>query len=405
MSTATIYTDADYGGLSMQLGVGRYDEADLGLLRNNTVSSIKVPTGYKVTLFEGATFTGAYMVAVSNMKSLHRFRFDDKTSSIMVEQMTMVPGFRLQQLEALIQTTAPTCRFHPKEKFKPSSVDWFLERATLVRSDGSSQPASSGLSASGGDDGSDWLTIDSEYRDGDLSSAVAYVHAKWQNQYYIDLQYWFFYPYNGGATGTVKVAGMGGDIDLTPMGEHGGDWERATFRIELSTGKMIWAYLAQHGSGRWYKPSDLEYEGGRPVVYSSRHGHATYPTEGKHLTNSTSLSAAGVTWFEFGLRNDTAAQGSSLGCHSHYQIISADFAGVTEPQWLSYPRRWGPYIAFSTAAMKKVVETALDPFNFEIYPADAAADAVLAALPSEMKEENGPIGPKLKPSWSGHEDA
>jgi Vacuolar protein sorting-associated protein 62/Beta/Gamma crystallin len=405
-TTATgviIYGDSAYGGWNKELAVGSYNLSDLGI-GNDTLSSLKVPTGYKVTLYRDSNFGGDSMIAVADMSSLDAFGFNDLTSSIKVEQMTAVSGPTLAQLQALIAATGPKRYFNPKDEFGPSSVDWFLQRATLVSSNGSTQPASNGLPTTGSDDGSNWLTIPTQYRGGDLSSAVAYVNAKYQNAYYIDLQYWFFYPYNGGGTGTVTVVEVSGDIDLTPMGEHGGDWEHATFRVELATKDILAVYMAQHDSGNWYTPGALQYENGVPVIYSSKHGHATYKDEGKHLTNDVTLKAVGVTWFQFGLRNDTD-NGTSLDCRTKYQIVAADWLGsqVTAPQWLSYPHRWGPHIEYTTAYLKNVIEVALDPFDFGIYPMDEAVDAIYDALPDEMKEEDGPTGPKFKKAWSGTE--
>ena len=405
-STSTgvfIHADEDYEGWNQELGVGKFDVSDLAI-GNDAISSVTVPDGYKVTLYQDSGFSGNYVVLIADTASLGDF--NDRTSSIVVEKMTAVPTLTLADLQALIEATAPKRYYESSDSDGPSSVDWFLQRATLVSSNGTSQPASNGLPTTGTDDGSSWLTIPTDDRGGDATTAIAYVNAKKSSNYWIDLQYWYFYPYNGAGVGKVEVIDVPGDINLSPMGEHGGDWEHVTFRVEIATKDLIAIYMAQHDTGYWYTPSDLEYENGVPLVYSSKHGHATYRDEGEHLTNSTSLKALDVTWFEFGLRNDTNKGSVTLDCRSKYQIVGADFLAASEvnaPQWLDYPHRWGPHIVYDLSALKDVINGVLEAFDFFPYSESDAANAVWNALPDEMKEEDGPTGPKFKSSWSGTE--
>ena len=82
-----IYKHASYGGTMVELGVGLYRTTDLvglGML-DNDVSSIQVPSNMKVTLFDNDNIKGASYVVTNNINYLSAF--NDKTSSILVEQL------------------------------------------------------------------------------------------------------------------------------------------------------------------------------------------------------------------------------------------------------------------------------------------------------------------------------
>lgn len=399
-SNVIVYQDAQYQGWSTEFTEGAYNTDRLANVGNDTVTSVIVPDGYKVTLYEDGNFSGKSVILLGDSAGLDGF--NDRVSSLRVEKMKALPAPTLAELKQIIEQTAPRLYLHPNDEFGVSSVDWFLARATLKGSDGSARPTSTtALPTGGSDDGSFWLELPTSARAGDLSTAVAYVNAK-ASTYYVDVQYWFFYPYNGAGNGRITVTGASSDIDLNPMGEHGGDWEHVMLRIELGTRALLAVYLAQHSGGEWVGPGDLQYEGGIPVVYASRHGHASYKSEGSNLTNDTKLkdSVTGVTWFEFGLRNDTG-KGQHLDCRSKYQIVGGSFLGtaLVPPSWLDYCHRWGPHKVYDRAWIKSTIQTALGNFP----GSDSAADAVMNALPDEFKEENGPTGPKKKGSWTGSE--
>lgn len=400
-----IYTDENFCGWSAELGPGRYD-GSFGL-SNDAISSAIVPDGYRLVLYKSAGFTGSIRDLYKDAGSLGDF--GDEASSLVVEKMVACPQPTLAQLKPLIEQVAPRVYIHPTDEFGPSSVEWFLDRATLKGTDGTSRPANQGLPQGGGDDGTYWLEIPTASRGGDLSSAVAYVNAKYLT-YFVDIQFWFFYPYNGAGKATVTlsaaVASTTERIALDPMGEHGGDWEHATFRVRLSDGALMSVYLAQHSGGVWLQPSDLAFENGQPVVFSSRHGHASYRGTGDNLSNESSLTELDVTWFRFGLINETDKSSRCLDCRAHYQILGASWLtdstppAVTIPAWRSFNRRWGPHIVYDRAWLTGIIKGALG--NIPV-ASDKAASAVMDALPDEFKEENGPTGPWRKGSWSGDE--
>jgi len=82
---ATIYVDGWYGGASQCLRTGSYRMADLKI-GNDQVSSLRVRSGMKVTLYEGDSFQGSSMVATSDTNWVGGF--NDRTSSIVVSANT-----------------------------------------------------------------------------------------------------------------------------------------------------------------------------------------------------------------------------------------------------------------------------------------------------------------------------
>ncbi|MCR4651125.1 MAG: RICIN domain-containing protein [Lachnospiraceae bacterium] len=82
-----IYQDINYGGRSASLGLGNYNLASLQAkgFRNDDLSSIKVPFGYKVTLYADDNFTGRTKVVTSDTNWIGN-DFNDAVSSIKVEK-------------------------------------------------------------------------------------------------------------------------------------------------------------------------------------------------------------------------------------------------------------------------------------------------------------------------------
>lgn len=82
---ATVYQHANYGGASQQLGLGSYDIHQL-TVGNDQISSVKVPEGLRVTLYEHANFRGNHKILTSDTSYVGN-DFNDKTSAILVEKV------------------------------------------------------------------------------------------------------------------------------------------------------------------------------------------------------------------------------------------------------------------------------------------------------------------------------
>jgi hypothetical protein len=81
-----IYRDENYSGPSQELDEGSYDISSL-TIGNDQLSSLKVPNGLKVTLYEHAGFSGRSKSFTSDTPFVGA-DFNDLTSSIRVDKLT-----------------------------------------------------------------------------------------------------------------------------------------------------------------------------------------------------------------------------------------------------------------------------------------------------------------------------
>ncbi len=86
----TLYEDCSFNGTSTSLGAGSYRISDLGGrgFRNNLLSSLRINEGYEVRLYENDNFGGASVTLTANDDCLVDEGFNDRTSSIVVVQLT-----------------------------------------------------------------------------------------------------------------------------------------------------------------------------------------------------------------------------------------------------------------------------------------------------------------------------
>lgn len=83
-----IYQDINYGGRSASLGVGNYNLASLNAkgFYNDDLTSVRVPSGYKVTLYWDDNFSGSSKVLTGDTNYVGN-DWNDKASSIKVERV------------------------------------------------------------------------------------------------------------------------------------------------------------------------------------------------------------------------------------------------------------------------------------------------------------------------------
>jgi hypothetical protein len=143
------------------------------------------------------------------------------------------------------------------------------------------------------------------------------------------------------------------------------------------------------------------------VIYASQNGHASYPRAGSNPTHESSQSApwpfSGDLW-DFYLINACADGGPTLDCAANHVLVSADYLGAdkpAEPRWLNYLYRWGPHIIYPAGALDNFLQR-LGVAGWLLSP---LTRWIVSALPGEVKEEDGPTGPKTKSSWLGRPDA
>ncbi len=85
-----VYKD-DFTGTALRLSTGRYDLKDLEAVGNDHISSVRVPKGLRVTLFEHQNFTGRSLTLTSDAPAsfLVKNKFNDATTSLTVEAVAV----------------------------------------------------------------------------------------------------------------------------------------------------------------------------------------------------------------------------------------------------------------------------------------------------------------------------
>ncbi|GMP21915.1 hypothetical protein CsSME_00000133 [Camellia sinensis var. sinensis] len=307
----------------------------------------------------------------------------------------------LDQIHALIKHYGPTVFFHPDEIYLPSSVSWFFKNGALLYRNGKvkGEPIDSrgsNLPGGGRNDGEYWIDLPDNkdernfLKNGDIESAELYVHVKPAlGGTFTDIVMWVFCPFNGPAT--IKASLV--NIELSKIGEHVGDWEHYTLRVCNFTGELWSMYFSEHSGGEWVNACNLEYiEGNKPIVYSSKSGHSSYPHPGCYIQGSSKIG--------IGLRNDVAQSKYFVDSSTRYQIIAAEYLGVgvvNEPNWLQYMREWGPTIVYDARSeLNKIISYFPILLRF-------SAETFFELFPTEIYGEEGPTGPKEKDNWVGDE--
>ncbi|TVY14216.1 hypothetical protein LARI1_G006638 [Lachnellula arida] len=171
-------------------------------------------------------------------------------------------------IEAVISKYGPVLQIHPYETYNLCSVEWFLSHCTLIDSKNPFHnivhPTQTQLPHTPKEGTRYYLNIEEAVKPGDFSTAKAYVNAFWApGQTYTDLQFWFFSGYNGHGTALFSSLLLNkpahtGTIDLSPLGEHVGDWEYAAIRIDNTTQDMIGIMLSAHGKNIFYDKAAVE---------------------------------------------------------------------------------------------------------------------------------------------------
>jgi hypothetical protein len=86
----TVYQDCNYGGAAVGLAVGDYNLAAMTSrgIANDWISSLRVTSGYKVTLYENDGFAGASLVVTADNSCLVGASWNDRASSMRVASNT-----------------------------------------------------------------------------------------------------------------------------------------------------------------------------------------------------------------------------------------------------------------------------------------------------------------------------
>jgi len=267
--------------------------------------------------------------------------------------------------DELMSSFAPLVRLHPDERYLPADVSWFFSRVKMafdvrLGTDDQILPPGqvtcgslvaqtnkgqvSGFCASqtpffleqvdaSGKDSLD--TYRQETRKGSPQTDwVCYAHVRFAPSSHAgmyDVQYIFFYAYNGDmAWGPVESA-------------HEADFEHITVRVESDLKTVHAVYYAAHdGEGKWYSQASSPgaTDGysmtaqSRPIVFSGLDSHASYPWAAQ--------------WKRSGKPDDFTEEGGTIwDCAG--KVVNLGEKGLPRAGagWLQYSGRWGEIGQFS----------------------------------------------------------
>jgi hypothetical protein len=194
-----------------------------------------------------------------------------------------------------------------------------------------------------------YLRIPQGVRRGDLARARVPVRVRPWNHLFTDVQFWFFYPYNGPGRVLMESSGIiTTHIQLAYCGRHVGDWERVTLRFLNIGKKLVALHMSQHGGGEWVTRPDFKwrplFDGEHPVIYPAKYSHANYT--GERLYKYELAFSTGPD--EFWLWDKTSRHGEWFEVYDpdNYWIASSEIPGCSapEPDWLEFTGRWGQYL-------------------------------------------------------------
>ena len=79
-----LYADKDFRGQSISLLPGTYYSMAQAGFTDNTLSSLKIPVGYRVVLYEDENFKGRSYTLTTSRSGLNLFGWNDRASSIAI---------------------------------------------------------------------------------------------------------------------------------------------------------------------------------------------------------------------------------------------------------------------------------------------------------------------------------
>ncbi|OBZ16443.1 Vps62-related protein [Bacillus sp. FJAT-26390] len=296
----TAYSNSPYGGLEQAFGVGDHDWAELqGGVGNDSISSIRIAPGYKVTLYQNANFSGGTKVLTAD--AIYVGDFNDDVSSLKVEAISpldatsvAVPNnaYSDASKRQLLETFAPRIWMAQGEAYFPSSVEFTFPHVDRYLN------SSSGKYEIKTKTTLDPYTLKLPYFSGDLANAPIY--AFWVEKDYnnVDMVFFQFSPYDLGKT-----------VFGNEVGDHVGDWERITVRfakfVDNNTNylKPVQVFYGAHSFGTAYSWDEVtKVNQTHPVGYTAFGSHGMWKDPGTHVyqelvvTQLTDVTNQGTAW-------------------------------------------------------------------------------------------------------------
>lgn len=242
----------------------------------------------------------------------------------------------------LFEYYAPLLFFHPDEETYPTSVEQFLTSSKIVKFKTWELKEIIGEETQFQNlNDNDCITSASQSTFDELSNVKfnpesvppVYCHliekfAEPNNKQptVLQLQYWFFYPYNGWVSRCFKNTHR-----------HEGDWEHITVEINNQSGNIQRVFFSKHGSreSKWYSIDELKFTDNHVHVYVARNSHACYPTPGQHPRGPV-LFGKHLKYLGFGFLDDFTGTGKQWQTWDN--VVNLDIQNF---DWIQFRGYWG----------------------------------------------------------------
>ncbi|MEO5369966.1 MAG: Vps62-related protein [Magnetococcus sp. DMHC-1] len=265
----------------------------------------------------------------------------------------------------LADTFAPKVYLHSEDNYRPSSVDWYLAKSDLYQVDSDDTATMVVQNPSQADlltynSASNYLKLENEDdRSGDINNLQWYAHIRKSNSpasdTWLDIQYWFFYPYNGDVKFTTDFC----TLDPNKTGHHEGDWEHITVRLSNWTGSAADAvveavYFARHSDESVWRVVQAStptrgyfaLDGTHPIVFSAKNSHASYEASGSYERLTGSLAKV-ADLKDYCDEDGPCIDPTSSSYTNLVEIVAIDSdllgdeTDITFPDFISWLGKWG----------------------------------------------------------------
>jgi len=222
-----------------------------------------------------------------------------------------------------------------------------------------------------------WIEYPDSLESGDSTRAKALIRVlpvNAVNQEFTEIQFWFYYPFNGPGRLWFRIAsGLGAcsfnsavfklncEENLDRYGRHYGDWEYVSLLIRNTSKNLVMVAMSRHGDMHYFQckkggvckntvnPNEqLEFERyGHPRVYSAINTHAIYNRENHRWVSKRAFAfnyKIGTVSADIIDRTKTG-EAFEAWKPGKYRIIKSTLPNykVTPPDWLGFGGRWGKH--------------------------------------------------------------
>ena len=196
-----------------------------------------------------------------------------------------------------VRKFAPKIYLHLNEAYLPCDIEFCLQGASLRSPSGLivDNPSQSDLAANA--NSQNFISMDRVSPIGfpalgSLINAPYYVAIQaGPDGSFFDMTFFFVFAYNGAQTVRVNLADLTFNASTVSVGEHQGDIECCTVRVDRGFTRVLMVRTEAHGDGTFHGPDSLSFDDTRPIIHCALSSHATYNAKGMNENDWISLES------------------------------------------------------------------------------------------------------------------